>query len=273
MTMKYPPMYKCQLTDVYKKRGVGTDKLRYCCDKATSCWQTKTHDKLRVRRNEGFITYPYIGERYHTNGLVVIATNHRDIHGKLTGPLKDHRSICKEINGLDDGFYFYKNLARYVIVLLSNKIFNSDGTETKKYWDASKKALQKIALVQAVKCNPCRRKKDQNQPTSQMWNNCPKYILSDELRVLKPGIILILGITNHDKKLDSLKALGYDQEPQMDKKHSVRYYSFVKKSSKRLLGRHIDVYVANHPSHAGRSIDKICEDLLALRNNRPVPEL
>jgi hypothetical protein len=266
-TMKYSSVYRPKLADIYKEKGVETrqGKLRHCCNKATICWNTRTHEKLRVQTKQGFITYPYVGDNYFSGGLVVVATNHRDNHGAVKGPLKDHTFIRKQIMVLDKSGGFYGNLARYIMVLLSGETLDSKGSEIDKYWDDSKEAFNKIALVQGVKCNPRRGKKDQNQPTAQMWNNCPKYILPGELRILKPGIILILGITNHEKKLGSLKELGYEKIGEKNK-NGVRYYSFGKSFHGKLI-RQMDVYVANHPSHPVRSIGKICKDLLELREN------
>jgi len=259
-----------QFDRIYKTLKVNKGKLRYCCENSKACWSPNTNEKLRIRYRQGFLTYPYIGEDYHTNGIVVICTNHRDNHHednnntiyKLYKHKKDHRYICDILRKSAEPHVFYKNTAKYIKALLYDEIVQDTAN-----WDGYKDILKEIVLVQAIKCNPCRpsvSNKRQNQPTGQMWNNCPKHILLKELEKIKPRYILILGIDGHYKKLESLKALNYHQGKDNDEQHRVLYYSYLKSPDKK-----IEVYVANHPSRPGRDIKSICKDLIELRLRHP----
>ncbi len=246
----------------------GRGKLRRCCDNAKCCWLPNSDERLIIVRGQGYITYPYIGKNYRTGGMVVIAINHRDNHGyfnKLEGSLitsKDHRYVCSEINKHDDDkvWYFYNHVAKYVEALMFGNVIGDEDE-----WDSYKEVFHKIALVQAIKCNPRGSNRPQEQPTTKMWNNCPQHILYKELEILKPGNILVLGKTNHPKVLQSLTKLKYYQIGKPIKRRSVFRYSYFKKPDKT-----ITVYVANHPSHTGgKSIQSICKDLVQIRLEYP----
>jgi len=259
-----------QFDRIYESLKANKDKLRNCCDNNKICWSPNENKTLTIRRGQGFLTYPYIGEDYRTYGTVVIGTNHRDNHHiddyhamyKLYKHKKDHRYICDILRKSEEPHVFYKNTAKYIKALRFGEIVQDTAN-----WNNYKDVLKEIVLVQAIKCNPCRPKVSnnrQNQPTGQMWNNCPKHILFKELEIIKPRYILILGIGGHQKKLESLKALNYYQGNDKDEQHSVLYYSYLKSPDKK-----IDVYVANHPSWPGRKIESICNDLIELRSRHP----
>ena len=57
------------------------------------------------------------------------------------------------------------------------------------------KAYDYIAISNAIKCSPCDNKR--SRPTYSMWDNCPSYILKQEIEILKPKTILVLGVQDN----------------------------------------------------------------------------
>ena len=69
------------------------------------------------------------------------------------------------------------------------------------------RALDFVAYTNHVKCSP---KDSRSEPTPEMWKNCGRHILSRELKLLMPEIILILGVDDNKTNFESL----LDPQPQ-----------------------------------------------------------
>ena len=94
--------------------------------------------------------------------------------------------------------------------------------------------MDRCAFLEAVKCSP---RSGVSEPTEAMRRNCPARYLADELNLLGPGVLVIIGRWVGDT---IAAPMGIDREEELPG---------LWRGKAALAGRAIDVVCLNHPGH------------------------
>lgn len=160
-----------------------------CCNSAF-CWGED--ESIRPATPAG-ISVPWIGERYVPGGLCVVGMNFNN-----WGGLRGHWQICQSHideqrqgnRGKEGRFFAYGAMgyARLLDSWMRGEPIPDD------YLAPAPEHLapvwQSCAYLQAVKCSPVGNR---SRPTDAMCHRCPEFLLLDELELMKPGVVLLLG--------------------------------------------------------------------------------
>lgn len=185
----------------------GPRRLCDCCDHREDCWGAAMDARATPSRESGGIVLPWIGRHYQLGGVVVLAINPNIGAGDETDLLIEHAiSWCHHQPGLEqnhrrhEGSAFAFGAMRSAAVLLDLL----DGAPVRDREPCELvDALHRTARLQAVKCIPRRTR---SSPTRGMWRNCPPFLLSEELKLLRPRYLLTLG---NDARGASTALTGY----------------------------------------------------------------
>jgi hypothetical protein len=181
---------KNELIEIYKAKGILGEHQEFkplgdSCKHCDSCWQD-----IDSKLDKGYGIYlPWIGVHYSSAKIVVLGINLNDI-GDLDAQVELAKLAKEELNDGKNKIFksetyggtpYWYVLPQYVIHIL-----NCSGIKV----DSLSMALDYIAVTTSIKCTIDR---ERAIPTQNMWNNCPEHILKEEVVVLKPNTILILG--------------------------------------------------------------------------------
>jgi hypothetical protein len=197
------------LMRLYSDRGLldvtNPQPLCEICPNAEPCWNT-ARDALR----EGEMCLPWIGPRYKAGGVAIVAVNPNLATEDASELLLEHwisydRHIATLRRGdeYDERSRFaygaYRSAAALLDALAGERVVRRRPEELAD-------AVLSTARLQAVKCVP---KRASSTPTSDMWRHCPGMLLADELDVLRPGAVLVLG-SKARGQLETLGGFEYD---------------------------------------------------------------
>jgi Uracil DNA glycosylase superfamily len=185
-----------RLLDLYASKDLLPDRadapLFDVCEHRTTCW---TSNERKPSERAG-ISIPWIGKHYLEARICVIAIN---LSG--WGGLNGQWEVCKwhiasQVNGglgMNGEWFAYRAMA-YVSVIYDTLTHRSspdweepDRRRLAKLWD-------ECALLEAVKCSP---RGDRSNPSLAMFQACPQFLLLQEIDILKPDVVLLLGRTNN----------------------------------------------------------------------------
>ncbi len=200
---------------LYKANGVLDDSgqkmatlpLHRACPDAKKCWAGYEGDSSLALDDWNKIQLPYIGPLYAADAsrLAVVGINLHQAGGLmsllemgihvqsvfLSGQKKVHFGV-EEYNGT----LFWHRLAAYAAILtrpdwtLSDGEVRLGGKPLADDLEALAGTMNSLALVEAVKCSP---DWDHSTPNEPMWACCPSRYLKDEIVILAPRTVLILG--------------------------------------------------------------------------------
>jgi hypothetical protein len=181
------------LMRLYSDRGLldvaNPRPLCEICPNAETCWNT-ARDALR----EGEMCLPWIGPRYKAGGVAIVAVN-PNLDPEDTSELlleywisyERHIATLRRGDKSDERSRFaygaYRSAAALLDAFADRRVIHRRPEELAD-------AVLSTARLQAVKCVP---KRASSTPTPDMWRHCPGMLLADELDVLRPGAVLVLG--------------------------------------------------------------------------------
>jgi hypothetical protein len=115
-------------------------------------------------------------------------------------------------------------------------------------------AMDRLAMVQHVKCSP---KVGRGEQTPAMWSNCGEHLLRDEVSILKPARIIVLGNGENFSNLQRVVLQGAclrrtEQAVTIGEKHT---NVFVEQW--RLGDSDVGVLVVPHPAWPGGTSKKL----------------
>lgn len=244
------------LIQSYQNLGVNDISLQDNCLNCNICWNGIENRKWDDKELEDYfeendtdttkIYLPWIGDYFESQKLLIIGINMNEYGGTYaqrkivgdwvrSGLLEGKKRILKNDNYAGT-FYWYMAPA-YASVLIEKKgsmvvNWNDDGAPNPK---SLSDTLDYFSITNSIKCSP---KGEKSKPSSQMWENCLTHILKQEIKILKPTQILILGTTENfyyfkNKILDqpfdtSIKESGNFRKGQgtIDN-NSVEFYSVI----------------------------------------------
>jgi hypothetical protein len=195
-----------EILELYDKKGVIYDnqsKVEGCllyetCPKKNDCWKGINHQKA----DWNIIQLPYVGSEYSTEKypIAILGLNLNEYGGicSLRDLILDAQySLSKgwvKIRFGNDykdypGTFLFHRVAAYSNIISRDHLNDKDtnilsGKILAKMYD-------KICFLEAIKCSPSNG--SNSSPTPEMYQNCPREYLLEELKILKPKILLVLG--------------------------------------------------------------------------------
>jgi hypothetical protein len=198
------------------------------CPAAAACWSGLGPSE-RPPRAEAPISVPWIGPRYAAGGLVAVAINF-NAYGGLGGQWWIRRGAIDALRAGKRKPFDYRT-GTYLDLIHASLAGRQLETEpppaaVADAWEAS-------AFVEAIKCSP---RWTSSRPTEAMWRNCPPRYLVDELRLLAPGALLLIGRETMEAVAGLLSAQLAEDEPR------------VWRGRAEFAGRTVELVGCNHPS-------------------------
>jgi hypothetical protein len=203
------------LLDLYAEHNLfPQDRIRplcVVCPNKDDCWARGRGSRRRSRDEDGAICLPWVGRDYGPQGVVTIGINPNisERNGR-TDLLIEHAITWDwHIDGLDRGLRANKG-SRFAYGAMRSAAGLLDLIDGKPIRDRDPRndddaqqlvhAVHRTARLQAIKCVPVRK---DSEPLTAMWRNCPGFLLADELKLVRPGHLLVLG-TNAKNAVTSL---------------------------------------------------------------------
>lgn len=261
------------LLDAYAAAGVITAAgesvhLPSACPKATSCWRGIAADHHPpFARPASQMSPPWIGSKYEHGGILVVLENLRDYGGfdlgstapptsgmRLLGMAARH-AFAKGERRLFGNSEYAGTTVWYRAVSYA-AVWSGVSGDIDLRWDAPGQvagaslvdALDRIAIVQHIKCSPLRGRGEQS---SSMWRNCGEHLLLPELATLRPSRVIVLGTSDNAYAVRSWVMPGTP-----GRHHEVRV-SVGKRRARIAVERRnlqygpVDVLVVPHPAAPG----------------------
>jgi len=254
--------------DLYRKLNLisnnGKDyPLHRVCSNRKECWKD-TDNRFPPRKNDwNKISQPWKGAKYDELGLVAIGENLNEYGGRnalieLTDEAQEliqngYRRI--RFHATYDqypGSFLWHRLGCYSVVIgesfgVMTPQWGADGYP---YPEDVADAFNWIAFTEHVKCSP---QGVMSKPTNAMWEHCGAHILREELKILKPKQILVLGQSNNAWFLFERV---FDSKLKDEKK-----FGGVTLTKGDLHGKPVFVWVVPHPQSYGGAAKSILDDL------------
>ncbi len=254
--------------DLYKKLNLissnGRDyPLRQTCSNRKACWKD-ANKRFPPRKNDWCtISQPWKGTKYDELGLVAIGENLNEYGGR--DALIELTDEAQEL--IQDGYrrirfhatydqypgsFLWHRLGCYSVVIgeylgIISPKWGIDGYPAPEYVAT---AFDWIAFTEHVKCSP---KRDMGRPTSTMWKHCGAHILREELKILKPKHVLVLGQSNN---------AWFLSEHVLDSRwKNEKKIGAVTLAKGDLHGKPVFVWVVPHPQSYGGAAKSILDDL------------
>jgi hypothetical protein len=173
------------------------------CANKNECWPKdagKTRRRPKPKRSledneNGGVFLPWIGPKYEAGGVVVLAINPNVAANDDTDLLIEHAITWDwHVDGLRQGKVSNAN-SRFAFGAMRSAAALLDAIAGEPVKDRRKPeeladAVRRTARLQAIKCIP---RRVNSEPYSAMWDHCPSLLLRDELNILRPRKLLVLG--------------------------------------------------------------------------------
>lgn len=253
------------LLDLYRERNFVTKDghpqyLPVVCEHRTACW-TDAQDRLPRATCAGEISPPWVGPRYDEGRVLVVLGNLNGYGGCDFGP--DAKVGMRLLgaaarSGLGDGnlrlfggegyagTFVWSQAVHYAAAWLDvlGALAVGDPSEGRFSPEVLAETMDLIAITQHVKCSP---EGDRSAPTAGMWAHCGPHVLADEIEILQPRAIIVLGtgdswyaFKQHVAPTDRGSVWRGAGKPWFE--HSLRTTA---------RGRGVEVLVATHPAAPG----------------------
>ena len=258
-----------RLLRLYKRNDVLTDSgqvidalpLHEACPDTEVCWADCHSGQADWNR----IQLPFIGPSYLNHPARLLAVGLNLNGGDGGGLFFVHKLVVyaqalllarhKKIHfGARDyaGSPLWHRLAAYSLLIVRPDWDLRDGelwlqgTHLLDSFGALSDALNYIAFTELIKCSPKGKK---SKPTKAMRSRCPRRFLRNELDILAPRTILVLGIeTAYDLPLGRCKLKARTEDSR------IRLYSAL------LNDEEVSVISVFHPTARGGTSDRLVSD-------------
>ena len=237
--------------------------LHRVCENGAACWG-EAQDRLPPDEGEtGCISQPWVGSRYRDLRLAAIGVNLNEYGGlnalvELTEEAKELIAEgCRRVrfhNTYNEyaGSFLWHRLGAYAAAIAetSRVAFVEWGDDGYPLPKNVAQSFDMIAFMEHVKCAPIGEK---SKPTTAMWKRCGAHILRNELEILRPAQLLILGTSDNARYL-SVQVL----DAKMD---CVIQHGSVISAIGSIAGNVIKIIVVPHPTSYGGASRAILDDL------------
>lgn len=256
MQARFNELYKS--LNIMDEGGKGLPLIS-SCNNRNHCWE-----KAVKRESNYSIYYPWIGAKYDKFKILVIGENMND-YGDINAAYKLIENAKIEINKGKRRLFISKNykgtllfhrVGSYVLAM-TNSSDLKNVIEKNKYPSYSNvsESFDYIAYTNHVKCSPKGKRSEQ---TKEMWEYCGSHILKEEIRIINPEIVIILGTSDN---------YNYISTKVFEKIKISSTVGKCKSGEGSLDGKMIKIFVLPHPASWGGIKYKIFRDFYDLINN------
>ncbi len=186
--------------------------LHQNCERASKCWQSIPEDRYPKSESHcNRITLPWVGGDYRTSRVLVIGENFYEMGGlnACTDLVNDAMNLMirdnkKRIFGggktstgkTYGGTFFYYRMAHYSGALVRFLETGNSIPDFSEFTEPNRIAryFDNIAYTNHIKCSPLGNR---SRMSAEMWSQCGKHILSEEIEILEPKWIIVLGKANN----------------------------------------------------------------------------
>lgn len=229
---------------LYGARGLlpeGEDRPLFAvCPHSPACWEGQTQPMYPAG-----VSAPWVGVRYCERRIAIIGTNF-----DRWGGLGAHWDICRshisaQLAGKPgkDGRFFATGAMAYAAAV--DACLDGDGDRVECGPELDPKVLARTwnscAFLEAVKCSPPVAR---GRPTAPMMERCPPFLLREELEILEPRVVILLGRGPDPRDIvRPLLNVTWGTHP-----GAIERDTFV------LGGKLVTLFSCNHPSVANRDL-------------------
>jgi hypothetical protein len=247
---------KEKLINLYRELNILDLPLHQKCPNCSICWPDPDDLELKPHgSDELFIYTPWVGPRYGSFKLLVLGINMNQDSGpgKLSKQEEYVSTAKREVSkgrikilksGNYPGTIYWHRLPTYISILLekNNKIQLRWVDEFPSKENISS-AFDYAAITNIIKCSP-NQDNGRGTPTPTMWDKCTEFILKEEINILNPDTILILGLSNYNQ----IKCHVFDVPPiELDEDDCF------KRGKGYLSNKLVEFYVVVHPTAPGNN--------------------
>jgi len=195
-----------ELDDLYSRLGVLKNTLHSDCRFSNLCWNGV--DEKRKSYGEIAQLYrPYIGARYTESRILALGINMNEYGGynaeieladMASNDIKNGKKKTFAKDGYKGSLVWHRILSYATFILREISLFEIPELRPYPEKEELSKAIDFIAVTNSIKCCPW---EERSKPTNEMWKHCPNFILKEEMGVLKPKHIIVLGVDNFSSLL------------------------------------------------------------------------
>ena len=258
------------LLNLYRAKGVvsldgNALPLHAHCSNAIGCW--RGCERRIPSGAQSQLSLPWIGPRYCQARLLAIGENLYEAGGlhKLEELVRAARQELSEVTRMRVRFgsqwkTYRGSLVWHHVGAYAATILRSRGVEpfASMSWKpgegvprtATIAAYDFIAYTNHVKCSP---NGDFSRPSQVMWDTCGRHFLRNELEILEPDMVLVLGSANNGWRVRE-QALGYESRLRCVGRH-------VRQDKLWHDGRAIEMVTVPHPSARRVNWRSVCSEL------------
>lgn len=250
------------LIQLYKRLDIYDTSLQDNCLNCKYCWEGMEERKWSDLEVEAYLDdddtdptklyMPWIGEHYNKQRLLIIGINMNHYGGTyaqriivdewVRTQLKEGKKMILR-NEDYSGSHFWHRVPSYSSVLIEQSgnmefDWDEDGFPS---GESLSQTFEYFSITNSVKCSP---KGEKSKPTSQMWDKCLSHILKEEIKILNPHQILILG---------SSENFYYFKNEILDKPENVAIeeFNYFKKGKASINNNIVEFYSVIHPTARG----------------------
>ena len=203
-----------ELRRVYGERGLVAEtgpapRLSQSCAHRGSCWKGHETRRPAAESVADELAAPWIGNQYERCRTAVVLENLNeyggwDAMGNLARYARSEFQRGKRMlfaGKYEDGRKYRGTIAwtqalSYAVawLALEGELPDARDAQGKITCKALAAAVDRVAIVQHVKCSPMG---DRSRPSKAMWEHCGGHLLGEELRILQPRRIIVLGVDNN----------------------------------------------------------------------------
>ncbi len=244
------------LHELYDKLNILNVPLHLKCPKCNICWPEPDDKEIKPdSAKELFIYYPWIGNKYENLRLLVLGINMNQDSGEgdILKQINYVRQAKEEIlegkqrllrsKGYSGTIYWHR-LPSYISVLLEKEnIISLSWHEDFPSKENIAEAFEYSSITNIIKCSP-NQDNNRGTPTFSMWKTCSEFVLKEELKILLPNIILILGLDSYTHYKENI----FDIIPT-----EIASNNSFKKGKGLINNLEIEFYIIIHPTASGEN--------------------
>lgn len=249
----------CLLEKMYYESGFITEggepvSLYQSCKYADYCWAALDERKPDNENvNWSYLSFPWIGENYYKHKILVLGINTNEGGGFefntqiITEARKELEKGRKRVNfgyvfpsgKKYVGTYLWHRIACYTKAVREALCCDGDDIydDRLRNMDNIQEEYDHNSFLNHIKCSP---EGGRSKPSAAMWKNCGAHVLKQELEILSPAYLVVLGVGDNIYYLIN-DVLAGDI-------HEVNSRSDVKLYYTRHFGKPIKIIVVPHPS-------------------------
>jgi hypothetical protein len=213
-------------------------ELWQACDNAEHCWRRESERPSTLQPR-----LPFVGPGYPGVRVAAVAINSRD-DGLPDAEIRTAVKVDEQFRsghrdyGRNSFFHYWLAVAVHAAV----SSYTGRPLAARPDPGVVADSLLASARLQAVQCSPV--SSSRQTPTPEMVRTCPEFLLADQLQVLEPQVLLLVGQAAHR----AIEVLRLEMSWETTWAQSGRRFS---RGRAQLAGRPLVVLALHHPASRG----------------------